>query len=157
MKNPPKFVVAFLFVLLTGFLLSCGPSKEEKALVVFCDAKVPQIIHIGSDMFGFSAEDCFYCDNYFYLNNIRVNTDYDQVELFLESTTYDYKKLSDLFKSHGQEVLFDMASSRKCILTMLKQVQLLGYSIKITVMLDEVCVFENETIKNWNLNNIIHD
>lgn len=142
-----------LFVFTCFLLSSCSPSREEKALVIYCESKVPQMTKAGSGYYDYEPQDCCY-ENNIYLSFLNVYTDRDLVELHIGSLNDDDEQLKKTFKAQGEKILLCMAFSNKRLLTMLKQIQEIGYSLSICIMLDETCVFDKEQISCWNLNNI---
>lgn len=145
-----KIRLPYLLAIL-GLVSSCGPNREEKALEVFCRTEGPQLI-IAEEYSDVSKDECFFYNNSFYLGSIYVYTDRDVIEFHFDSTNDDdIEQMKDIFKTQGEELLLDMASSNKRIKIILKQTQKVGYELIVNINLDDVISFDKETISKWNL------
>lgn len=150
-KNILTLIRLLCLTMVYGFISSCGPSREEKALEVFCRTEGPQLITAGENS-DVSKDECYFFDNSFYLCSIYVYTDRDVIELLFNATNHDdAKQLKDIFKTQGEDLLLDMASNNKRLKIILKQTQKVGYNLIVNVDLDDVISFDKETISKWDL------
>lgn len=151
-KNSVFIKLGLLSLLFCGIMSSCGPTRDEKALAVFCRTEGPQLIK-ADEYSDASKGECYFYDNAFYLGSIYVYTDKDVIELHFDATNYDdVEQLKELFRSQGEDILLDMASTNKRIKIILRQTQKVGYELVVNVNLDDVITFNKETISKWNLN-----
>ena len=70
-KTTSSFLLGFLSCVMFS---SCGPSKDESALEVFCRTEGPQLSNTRNDS-DVSKKDCYFYGNSIYLYSIDVYTD----------------------------------------------------------------------------------
>ena len=144
--------IRLLSILMCVIMYSCTPSREEKALEVFCRTEGPQSSNLYSNV---SIEECYFFDNLFSISSISVDTRQNVVGLDILSTKKNTELVKELFSSisQGEKILLNMASSNKRLKIIFDQIQKLGYTLEVTINLsfDDVIVFNKEIISKWNI------
>lgn len=147
-RTTQSFLLGFLSCVI---FCSCGPSKDERALEVFCRTEGPQLSNTWDDS-DVDKKDCYFYGNSIYLYSILVNTDKDIINLYFDTPLDELtSQLKELFAVRGKELLLDMASSNKRFKIVLRQTQKVGYDLVIIVKYDEVITFDKSTISTWNI------